>query len=385
MNYPPLSIYIFAGAGWLEAKLAGTIHAGNGLLIAMIKLPSILADILTSWLIAWAVRRRERSTSTLAILACAVYLFNPAIWYVSAYWGQTDSIYTLFLVASVLAIECEAFLPAWLAYTLAVAAKLQSIALAPLLVAQSLVRRGAPGLSLAAGIVAVAGTILVAPWLITGHLGEVLHNAFLDLPTYRPRVVVSAYNCWYLLYLGRVSYSSSLTHPFGLPLSIQTIGLALFAILATLVAGLAARRNKCLTVPAATLSLGMFMLLTQMHERYMYATLPFILLGAAGQTTLLRAMPSSSQASCSERNRLWLVYGALSLTFLFNLITIAPFTQALGTNLVAASEDSVFVVIMKVLSVLVAAINLIILIWLVAKATSARQNQSVLPEREVSA
>src|SRR5712691_8853994 len=71
---------------------------GDGALTGLIKLSSILADVLTAWLIAWALRRQG---SVRHILACGLYAFNPAVWYVSTHWGQTESVYTLFLVASV--------------------------------------------------------------------------------------------------------------------------------------------------------------------------------------------------------------------------------------------------------------------------------------------
>ncbi len=144
---------------------------GDGALTGLIKLSSILADVLTAWLIAWALRRQG---SVRHILACGLYAFNPAVWYVSTHWGQTDSVYTLFLVASVVALAQSAIPFAWLVYTLALGTKIQSIALAPLLVVVTLVRYGVRGLAGGLIVSTVTGTLLAAPWLITGHLSDAL-------------------------------------------------------------------------------------------------------------------------------------------------------------------------------------------------------------------
>ncbi len=116
--------------------------------------------------------------------------------------------------------------------------------------------------------------------------------------------------------------------------------------------------------PAALLSMGLFMLFTEVHERYLFPTLAFLLLGAAQS----RAAPVASETPrhpIAQGRSLWWAYGVLSVTFLFNLVTVAPFTPALGTNLIAAPVDSMRTLILKGLSVLAAAINTVVLAWLV--------------------
>jgi hypothetical protein len=62
---------------------------------------------------------------------------------------------------------------------------------------------------------------------------------------------------------------------------------------------------------------------------------------------------------------LWWAYGLISLTFLFNLVTIAPFTTALGPNLIVTPADTPFLAFRWEVALLVAALNLCILIALV--------------------
>jgi hypothetical protein len=58
------------------------LRFGDGTLMALLKLPAICADVATAWLIALALRRRPPADR---IGACALYAFNPAFWYVTAY------------------------------------------------------------------------------------------------------------------------------------------------------------------------------------------------------------------------------------------------------------------------------------------------------------
>lgn len=103
VDYPPLILYLPGGAAKVEAQLPFRQPvAADRALTALIKLPAIIADTLTAAVILRALRGQKPA---IQVLACASYTFHSAIWYVSAHWGQTDSIYTLFLVASVVALE----------------------------------------------------------------------------------------------------------------------------------------------------------------------------------------------------------------------------------------------------------------------------------------
>jgi len=372
VDYPPLILYLLGGAAKVEAQLPfREPAAADRALTALIKLPAIIADILTAAVILRALRGQKPA---IRVLACASYTFHPAIWYVSAHWGQTDSIYTLFLVASMVALERGRLPFAWAAYTLALGTKLQSIAVTPLILVVTWKRHGLRGL--AGGLVAsvITGTILLTPWWFTGHLGDVL-RPYITLPDQSPRLVVSAYNLWYLLRLGRVHLVSSAGQPGVLPFSYQTLGILMFWAFVVLVAGLMlSRRRTSLFVAAAVLSLGLFMLLTQMHERYMFPVLAFLLLAAGSQVCpsldgveiRFPGVPGFPGRWFTRKTGLWWAYGVLSLTFLYNLVTIASPVPALWTNLVAPQPDSSLVLALRGIAVLVAAANTATLVGLIA-------------------
>jgi Gpi18-like mannosyltransferase len=364
--YPPLLYYLFGLAARAEASFEPSLGeaAAARLEIAIIKSAAMLCDAIAAALLAWALWGRS---PRLAVFACALYLFNPAVWYVSTYWQQLDSVYTAFLLASVIALERGRYNTAWAAYALGVVTKVQSLALAPLLFLWSLVK-GGPGrlvLGLAAGSLVTA--LVALPWLAAGRASDIV-SAIAD-PAEPRKVYVSAYNLWYLVFGDRAASVSSLDHLPGLPVSYQALGLGLFMTFVTGVTLLALTARWGAALPAAILNLAMFVLLTQMHERHVFAALAFLLMAAAQYT-------GDGTVAPVWRRGLWWAYGLLSATFLFNLLTISPFTSLLGGNLVAdllAGDESTRVLALRWVSVAAALLNIGLLAWLVLTLAVGRE------------
>ena len=123
-DYPPFNVYIF----WVFGSLAKALSIN---ILTMIKLVPNLFDLATAALIYFFVRKQ--STFKLALVATALYTFNPAVIFNAAVWGQFDAIYTLFLVLSlVLALKSKPELSA-VALALGLLTKPQGIALLPLI------------------------------------------------------------------------------------------------------------------------------------------------------------------------------------------------------------------------------------------------------------
>ena len=358
INYPPLTLYLLGGAALLDTHV---LHGGDSALIPFIKLPGMLSDVATAALLAWALRRRGPRYS---MGVCTLYLFNPAVWYVSALWGQTDAIYTLLLVGSVVALQSGRLLPAWVAYALALAAKPQSLALAPVLVAGTLARRGLRGLATGLGAALLVALGLGLPWLRAGNLLDAA-SAYTHVQA-GPWLDVSGYNLWYLLYGGQVRGVPFGAQLAGVPVSNQIAGLALFAALAGLTFLITWRRAGHEALAGAVLCLAMYVLLAQVRERYLFPVPALLLLAAAQRAPgLEQPMRAGGPSRRLRMPGLWWAYGLISLTFLFNLVTIAPFTTALGQNLIVTPADTPFLAFRRDVALLVAALNLAILIALV--------------------
>ena len=100
VDYPPLYLYILRYIGKVLLRLNWAPDSIFG--IILIKMPAILADIL-SGILVYMVTARKMSKKTALILS-GLYLFNPAILVNSAMWGQTDGIMTLLVVVGLLGL-----------------------------------------------------------------------------------------------------------------------------------------------------------------------------------------------------------------------------------------------------------------------------------------
>ncbi|MEO5953887.1 MAG: hypothetical protein ABIQ44_15600, partial [Chloroflexia bacterium] len=311
IDYPPILVYVIGATAIAEEHLGAwdaNPRPDHSLVAFVLQILTTLTDLLTAALLALIFLPRS---TRLAILVAALYSFNPVILYITTVWGQTDSVYVLPLLASIVALERRAILPAWLLYTLAVATKIQSIALAPLFLTWTLARHGLRGLIAGISIGAATFAVICGPWLLSGNLSGLLR------PFIAPgegRIDVSGYNLWYLVTLGNLRLKSSL-QPFGLPITYQLIGDILFFLFACLISYMAVRRNNGLALPSAILSLGMFMLMTDIHERHAYPAIAFLLYYAAERT--VNRSTQSAQPTRDPRAA-WVAYALVTTTIFFN-------------------------------------------------------------------
>jgi dolichyl-phosphate-mannose-protein mannosyltransferase len=364
--YPPLSSFIFDVASRIEMNLPRSVRANDQALNVLLKLPPLVADLLTAWMLAGAVGVQPR----LAVLVAAVYLFHPAVLYVSVFWGQMDSVYTALMVIGLVALEKNKLHSAWVSAAAAVGVKIQALAFLPVLLPATLTRGGKS--ALLQGVFLFVGVLLslAAPWWLTGHFDSQFWNSiFLESRT--PRAVVSGYNLWYLVLGDRAHTASSLFRLPLLGLSVRQFAYWLYGAYASFIAlSVWQKRDRDLTLAAALTSFGLFMLPTEVHERFLF---PVIAL-------LLMAVTQDATRESNFRQTRFLVYAFLlvSLTFSFNLITIAQPSFIALFNLVAQPTDSVFIYVLKELALGVAALNLIVfggltvLFWKGSTATDAR-------------
>jgi hypothetical protein len=119
--YEPTFAYLFAGIGWLYGLVfaaGGTFSPNSVGLEHLIKAVNVLFGLLDSALI-YLILRRLRVSERWSLVAGALFLFNPAVWFSMSVWGQTHVISLFFVLAAVLLAEKHLPLWAWLALTAA--------------------------------------------------------------------------------------------------------------------------------------------------------------------------------------------------------------------------------------------------------------------------
>lgn len=280
-NYAPFSIMIFASAAYVQKWFFGGFDDAPLSYLILIKLPAILADVLTALLFYFIIGRWKgwRAGS----IAGMIYALHPAVIHNSAFWGQTDSIFTFFLVAGAATFVARHYVIAGAFAALALLSKMQAVALMPLfllLFLQGGRRAFWEGLL---GGVLLAAPILM-PFLLGGTLDDVL-RVYVHSVGYYPIVSSAAYNFWWALFADEAGNIQDTVALLG-PLTYRHVGMLLFGssilyVLAVLRPYLRPTPDSYRTLPGiflagAYMSLAFFLFNTQMHERYLF---PFVAFG----------------------------------------------------------------------------------------------------------
>ena len=307
-DYPPFSIYIF----WVFGKLAYAI--GPGSLDILIKLPQNLFDLATAYLIFRFVRSMYSFLPALG--AMTIYTFNPAIIFNLAVWGQFDSIYTFFMVASLYALMRSKYELSGGLFSFAILTKPQSVVLLPVL-AYVMLRNGGWKRAVSSGALCIALVFLIILPFHWNNPITFLIDRYSGYSVY-PYNSINAYNFWALQGFWRWDGGGapprpdmlSAPHSF-LGLSYQIWGIIALVILIAFVMWQLHRRydQKAAVFAVFLLMFGFFMLMTRMHERYLFPV--FALL----------AMSFFSR-------QLIVLYVGLTATFLANLVYVMAMLNA---------------------------------------------------------
>jgi dolichyl-phosphate-mannose-protein mannosyltransferase len=266
IDYPPFNVYFFWGFGSLAKALS---FSGTPSMFYLIKLLPNLFDTATAFLIFVFVRKRL--DFKIALLATALYAFNPAVVFNTAVWGQFDAIYTFFLVLSLmLALASKPELSA-VTFTLGILTKPQSMALLPLIAFLIFKKNG--WRRLLTSLLAAAATLFVViiPFEWSNPV-SFLSNIYFGAYEGYAYTSVNAFNLWAL-------------GGFWMPETpvFLAIGWSLFGALAAFVLYVLHKRfgasgELLVLFSAFILFFGFFMLPTRIHERYLFPTISILAL-----------------------------------------------------------------------------------------------------------
>jgi hypothetical protein len=304
LSFPAVMAWVWGALAAIEPAFRTVTDSADPGIRSLMKIPASLADLGIAAAAIWWFRDQPK----LALLAAGAILLWPATWYVSAWWGQYESIYVLGAVLALLA--ARGGLPLVTAALLAVSLMTKPQAL-PFLVpfgAWFLATQGIRGTLKAAAVGAVVVVLLWLPFIAAGGPGNYLNN----LATYQnevfPILSLKAWNPWALLQeLGaNGQFVSDRTAAFG-PVTFRVVGYVVAAVFALIVFVAVYRRPTAdqLALGIAAISLAAFVSLTTMHERYAYPALVFLLL-ALGRPAVA------------------VTWVAFAITFLLNLVVAVP-------------------------------------------------------------
>lgn len=300
-NQPPGSIWLFAAVRKIfEAVFAffwfinvniplfpsGIItFFESNLYPALLKLPGILADIGIAWLIykIFAAEAKEK----IGIFGAAAFLVNPASWYNSTIWGQTDSVVNFFALFAFALLLKKKLLWAIAALLGSFYIKASLLLFLPIFVVVLLRQRyTARKLLVAMGVPFLVIGLLTLPFSQTEPYTW-LYNLYKDkVFTQQLQVITAnAFNVWATLTGVHERPHELLLGPF----SYKVWGWLFFGLAALPAVYLVFKKQDKTSVfwSLTIVSFSAFMLLTNMHERYLYPLFPVFTILAADNRKLL--------------------------------------------------------------------------------------------------
>lgn len=295
MNMPPLFVYI-------QYLISNPAVELKNYSLLFLKLPGTVSDIIISVLVFHIVRTKlsyGNPPKYAPSISMALFLFNPAVIFISAVWGKWDD--PLLSLLLVLTIYSYCTYKEGIYYSLSILSKMQGLALAPILVR----RKGLLKL-----IVPFALTIIAALLPFVGGLRAVYDNVIeLTFGSFQ-NITINSFNFWWLFNWsgwGKEWFdapSDSKLYYFIIPKYFGFLIYSLVSIVLVLYIKKYKYKFQHLCFASFFIYFTFFMFFTRIHERYMYYCLPFLVLIIS-----------------VERKFLYL-YIILSVTFLLNLYIV---------------------------------------------------------------
>ncbi len=282
-NYPPLTLMLFGAMAWVFSVLAPGLVMMNEdpLGLIAIKTPAMLFDILPCVLI-YILCKKWKLSETVALLTALLCAWHPSSWFNSAIWGQTDGIFTAWLVLAIFLHFRGNDFSAGTAVALAWLSKPQAMIFAPLFLLLVVLQWRRALMS--------AGGFIVPMGIVAGYFGlsgmfDRLLGVYTGAVDHYPSVTLNAYNFWWLLFADAANDKGDSELLFGV-LSYKLAGLLLFLGSSAVVAFRyrkaffakvrTSKDEQRILVTFAMVGLFFYYFNTQMHERYYY---PFIIFG----------------------------------------------------------------------------------------------------------
>ena len=232
--------------------------------ILLLKLPSIIADIATSYFI-YRLARKYLSTE-ISILASVFYIFNPAIFIDSTFWGQVDSFFTFLVVLSVFLLSEKKIGFSAALFTAAVLMKPQGIIFLPVLLFELIRERNLKSFLKVAASALITALVIILPFSFNQDPLWIF-KLFSNTISEYPYASVNAFNFFSLLGANYTSNSATL-----LVFSYHTWGMIFIVIITAFSWFIYIKGNNRIfaSVSALLQIVGVFTFSAGMHERYLF-------------------------------------------------------------------------------------------------------------------
>jgi Gpi18-like mannosyltransferase len=264
-DYPPFNIYLFWGFGSLAQTLG---LFGSSFVVYVVKFVPNFFDMLIGVLIYFFVQKQL--SFKLSLLSVVLYVFNPAVIFNAAVWGQFDALYTLFLLVSlILALKGKPEVSA-ASFAVSILTKPQAIALLPLVAFVIFKKNGFKRLLFSIATFTVTIFVIILPMQWNNPM-SFLYNIYFGAYSGYAYTSINAFNLWGLF---------GLWIPDGNLFILGWILFAIFSVFALYVLNKRWEKSDSMFVffVAFMLLFAFFMLPTRIHERYLFPAISLLVL-----------------------------------------------------------------------------------------------------------
>lgn len=263
IDYPPVYIFALYFVGILT-KIFGIVK-DTGLYFAALKLPAIIADAATAYILFRLAKNYLDAKKGLII--AALYYFNPVIWFDTVFWGQVDSVFFLLIIAMFLAIIEERLVLAAIILTVSILMKPQGFMFAPVLLFELLKRKDPRTFLVAtiAGLVTFGAIAL--PFTVNNSNPLWLYDLLFKMTDTWKFASANAFNFFALMGANwKEDYQTFFLFTYKTWGDIFIVSVVLF----TAYLYWKSKNKFTLLFGALILNMGAFNLSSRMHERYLY-------------------------------------------------------------------------------------------------------------------
>lgn len=259
-DYPPLYIYVLA----LIGKLA-SLPTLNAYYILLLKIPSIAADVISGYFI-YKLGKKYLS-SLISILLAFFYIFDPAVFIDSTFWGQVDSFFTLLIIFVVYFLCEKRYVFSSLIFVISVLMKPQGIIFFPILFFELVRQRKVKNFIYCAVSSVVTAIIIIIPFAFNQQSPFWIVNLYSRTISEYPYASVNAFNFFSLI---GANYKNDNRTLFLF--NYHTIGMG-FIIITTLISWfiyIKGNNRKYISAIGLLQIAGVFTFSVGMHERYLF-------------------------------------------------------------------------------------------------------------------
>ncbi|MDE4542844.1 glycosyltransferase family 39 protein [Thermoanaerobacterium sp. R66] len=327
-DYPPLYIYVLYLVGKI-ASIGNLSHYYNVLL----KLPSILADIASSYII-YKIANKHFAKNISAFMS-SLYIFNPAVFINSSAWGQVDSFFTMLVIMAVYFLSEKNLWLSSVFFTAAVLMKPQGIIFAPVLFFEVVNERSLKNFLKVLVASLITAVIVLVPFAI-GQDPLWIFKLYEKTISEYPYASVNGFNFYGLL---GANYVNSGTRLFVF--SYSTWGF-IFIVLTTLFSWFIyiKGKNSNFAYLAALLQIALvFTFSTGMHERYLFPAVALAILTFLYVKDMRLFGLFAGFSVTSFLNMYYVLFGGLRNSFGFIPMMVSLANVIMAIYLVKVSYD----------------------------------------------